>query len=771
MGVKQMSCYGSFSDNGEEYVINDVNTPRPWMNYAWNDRFLSAINHFGGGIGAYGGRAASYIDPNGKGRCSIIREGGRYFYVKEKDTVWNPGWYPVKTNLDHYQTTHSLGHSTIEGSLNGLSVKTRVFVNEEEPAEIWTITLKNQTSSPKEFKVYFACDFLLEGYARYSDYNSYVFSRFDETHNLLMCYNEAQERPHNWFHAFVASDYKISGFESSRKAFLGTYGSFENPKSLAMGQLKNGLAACEQMVGVLEHTFHLEAGEEISYHTLLGAADEMATAIKIAEKLFTEGKIEKDFKKLLLNKRHLIDESYINTPDEKINYLANGWLKQQVQICAEVGRDTGKGFRDQLQDAWAIGAFNPKLARDKIIETLRYQYKDGRCVRGWLPLDHHIYSDGPTWITPTINAYLKETGDIHFLEVVVPYLDEGEASVWDHILTSVRYSSEDLGEHGLVLAHDGDWNDSLNEIGTGGKGESVWTSIALCHALHNTAEIAREVRKDSAIEGEMLRREVKIKETINQIAWDGAWYLAAINDLGNAVGSSAEEEGRIYLNSQTWAILSGVADDERKEKCLKAIDTYLDSDYGPLTLYPAYLSYNPNIGRLSSFVPGIWENSTPYCHGGAFKVVADCIVGRGDIAYQTLSKILPDSTWNSSDHSGCEPYALTNMYLGPENPRSGETMFAWITGTAGWVYRAITQYMMGFYPGYKTITLDPCIPADWKHCSFKRTFRNSVYRVEIVNLRGNQKGVITCIVDGVQVDNNKIPIFDDNQEHRIKLEM
>ncbi len=391
-----MSSFGWFRNQGEEYVITDVNTPRPLMNYAWNSRYLTAINHFGSGQGAYGGRTAGYIDPDGKGRCNIIREGGRYFYVKEKDTVWNPGWYPVKTPLDHYQCTHSIGYSVIEGSLNGLAMKACIFVNEEQPAEIWTVTMKNETDYGKEFKVYFACDFLLEGYTRYSDYNSYVFGRFDEEHNLLLCHNEAQERPHPWFNGFVATDRKISGYETSRRTFLGSYGSFEAPRGIQQGGLNNSLAACEPMVGVLEHTFYLRAGEEVTYHTILGAADGMKTAVEISETLFSENRIEEDFHKLLTKKRELIGANYIKTPDEKINYLANSWLKKQVQLCAEAGRDTGKGFRDQLQDAWAIAAFHPELAREKIIETLHYQYRNGSCVRGWLPVDHHIYSDGPT---------------------------------------------------------------------------------------------------------------------------------------------------------------------------------------------------------------------------------------------------------------------------------------------------------------------------------------------------------------------------------------
>jgi len=563
----------------------------------------------------------------------------------------------------------------------------------------------------------------------------------------------------------------ISGFESSKKAFLGTYGDITAPETVVKGACTNSLAACELMVGVLENTIILKHGEKIRYDVIVGATDSKATAIKYAEKLFQSGKIEKDFKELIDSKKKMVNDIYIQTPDEKVNYITNAWVKQQVQLCAEVGRATGKGFRDQLQDSWAVAIFNPQLAKEKIIETLKYEYKDGRCVRGWLPLDHHIYSDGPTWIAPTINAYIKETGDTEFLHTVVPYLDEGEGTIWEHILTAVRYSSEDLGERNLVLAHDGDWNDSLNGIGIGGKGESVWTSIALYFALHNTAEMAREILKDETIEKEMLERAGRIKTAINDTGWDGEWYLAGYNDAGQKVGSHTESEGSIYLNSQTWAIMAGVAEGEKLQKCIKAIDERLDSPYGPLTLYPPYTSYNPSIGRLTGFVPGIWENGTPYCHGGSFKIVADCCIGRGNEAYKTLKKIMPDSDENPSDYSGCEPYVFTNMYFGPDNPRAGQTAFAWVTGTAGWMFRAVIQYMLGFYPGYDYFEIKPCIPEWWQECFMKRLFRGDTYLVNIINKNRGQHKVKRILVDGREVKGNKIKIFNDGSEHQIVVEM
>lgn len=525
------------------------------------------------------------------------------------------------------------------------------------------------------------------------------------------------------------------------------------------------------MVGVLKNSFMLKPGEEESFHVIIGATGLTGQEKEIVDRLFATGKIEADFNEMLERKKRMTEDIVIQTPDSKINNLVNRWIKQQIQLCAEVGRDIGKGFRDQLQDAWAITAFNPHLAKEKIIETLRYQNSDGSCVRAWLPLDTHIYSDGPVWIPPVVNAYLKETGDHSSLGITVPYLDKGEGTVWEHMLLAVRYSSDDTGTRGLVLAHDGDWNDSLNGIGIKGRGESVWTSVALYYALNNVREIAGYILNDTDLEEELLMRAEKIKATVNSTGWDGEWYLAGYNDEGEKVGSCAEKEGSTYLNSQTWAVMVGVAEGERMEQCLRIVDEKLDSLYGPLTLYPTYTSYNPSIGRLTSFIPGIWENGTPYCHGGTFKIVADCCAGRGNKAYETMMKILPDSDSNPSDYSGCEPYALTNMYFGPDNPKAGKTMFAWVTGTAGWMFRSVTQYIMGFYPGFDEITIKPCIPDFWVRCSMKRAYRGDMYNILIINKNRSQSGVSKVVVDGKEIEGNRFKIFFDGKEHHITVEM
>lgn len=247
-----VSDLGTFQ-NGKEYKITQLALPRPMLNYIWNARILSGVNHQGGGNGAYGARAQAYIDPDGKGRCSVIRDGNRYFYIKDKSTgkVFNPGWYPVKTPVSDYSCTHGLGYSLLSSSCNGLQAALRVFVNNTDPCEIWTITLQNQSDSAKSVSVYSFAEFQLEGYQRYSDYNSYVHGEYDPDTHSIVCFNLAMERPHDWFNGFMASDLAPVAFDTSKRAFLGVYGGIFAPDGVQADKLSNSLAACEQMVGAL----------------------------------------------------------------------------------------------------------------------------------------------------------------------------------------------------------------------------------------------------------------------------------------------------------------------------------------------------------------------------------------------------------------------------------------------------------------------------------------------------------------------------------------
>lgn len=758
---------GCFQENGRVYHITNLQPPRPLMNYLWNPSFLSAVNHFGGGNGAYGDRAAYYIDPENRGRATLIRNGNRYFYLRDGGTgeVWNPGWYPSCHPLDEYACDHTPGSTTIRGEFDGIQAEATVFVPENATCEAWQIALHNQTDRQRALDLFTFVEFSLEGYPRYSEYDSYVRAFYDEDRHMIYARNDAQERPHHWYDGFIAGDKKPAAYETSKKRFLGAYGDIARPQQLRQGESCSCCeTACEDMAGVLCYHIELAPGETWDVRLLIGSSDSKETADTMCALLWKEDfHARKAAAEQQCIQRALT--SSVQTPEPRLNHIYNYWVKQQVAMCTEVGRSTGKGFRDTLQDAMALCTFSPMLAREKLIETLGHQYADGRCPRGWLPLDPHIYSDGPVWIAPAVNAYIKETGDFALLDTIVSYVDKGEGSVWAHMLQAVLYSSSDVGAHGLVLAHDGDWNDSLNGMGVGGKGESVWTSIALYSALGDMLELARFTNCPASLLHDFQAMREKIAHAVRTEGWDGKWFLAGFDDKGVPVGSHKEKEGMIYLNPQTWAVLTEIASAEQRVSCLKAVDTYLEGTDGTLTLYPPYTHYQPSIGRLTGFVPGIWENGTPYCHGAMFKVVADFACGRADNGWETLLKILPDSSGNPSLHSGCEPYVFTNMYLGPANPRAGETSFAWVTGTAGWALRAVSEYLFGFKPGYYSFVLRPSLPSSFHHAYFTRCFRGAVYRIEYV--QGKNKELY---IDTIAQDPEKaLPIFKAGETHNIKI--
>jgi cellobiose phosphorylase len=764
--------FGTFADGGREFVVAEPDTPRGLVNYAWNPVFISGFSQHGGGDGVYKERAIQYVDP--RGRNLMVRDGHRYFYLRDQQNgaLWSPGWHPVQTPLDRFECVHGLGYSIISSACNGVETTARVFVPAGEPCEIWTITLANARDREARLKLYTFVDWLLLGYTPYSDYYSYLTGRFHEDIHTVQCRNRAVERPHDVFDGFVASDRAPSGFDTSRRAFLGNFGHVNRPAAVVEGRCRNSRAACEKMVGVLEHTLALAAGESTTLHVLVGASSGYEMTKEIVTSLLAEGRIEDEFAVLRARKEEMANRLLVQTPDEHVNHLMNHWLKQQVQIYADVGSDNGRGFRDAMQLLWATASYDLAYTRRMLDECLRHQYADGHTLRGWLPVDDHHYSDGPVWIAPVVDAYLKESGDAAILDHVVPYFGGGEGSVWDHVLRGLRHSSDDLGEHGLVRCHFGDWNDSLTGVGVGGKGESVWTTIAIVYSLKVAAGIARRALGDDAVADELLKRAARLTAAIHEHAWDGEWYLRAINDHGEKVGTRTEEEGRIYLLPQVWAILAGIVDDERREQLYRAVDEHLESRYGSLTLSPPYTVHNPRIGRLTAMEPGIWENGSPYNHSNGFKIIADCVGGRGERAWVSYQKAMPDNPWTPSTHSGCEPYAFSNQHLGPDNPRAGETQFAWMTGTAGWYYRAMAEWMLGVRAEYGGLRVDPCLPPAWETCSLERDYRGARYRVEIENPHGLEKGgSLRILVDGEPLEGDLVPAFGDGETHLVQVRL
>ena len=722
--TRAVSAYGVFAPEGDTYHITDpLAPPRPQINFLWNDSLISALNQFGTGEGVFNNQTITLNHP--QGRVRLVADGRRLFYLRDQESgrFWSAGLRPAEGRNARLQTTVGLGYSCFELECEDVLSNSHVMLAPDEPVEIWTFTLRNQSKRARSLWLAPYIEWWLGGYPTFSSPYSYLRSSYDPALKAVLSWNSSDERPHPRYNAFVATNGRVLQWTGGRRDFLGPFGSTVRPHALETGKLPCSEAWCEELAGAMAIEVKLKPGQEKTVVVLLGSFDTRAEARRLIRKVMSPAYRQRAITSLARRQKALVAASRVQTPDEQINRMVNVWSKHQIQLCAEFGRDGARGFRDTLQDAWGITSFNAPLARAKILETLAHQCSDGHGIRGWLPLQKHHYSDGPTWIAPTVTAYLKETGDYDFLQVRAPYLDQGEDTVLGHLLKGLRHLSEDLGSHGLVLAHEGDWNDSLNWMGRGGKGESVWTSMALFYSLGLTAELARAVVRDEKLAKEMDQRAIAIRDAIEKHGWDGRWYLAGYSDAGRPVGSASNREGRIYLNPQTWAVMTGLATGDRLRLCLKAMDGVLESKHGSLTLWPPYTARDEHVGRVTMLLSGMYENGTPYCHGTAFKIVADCCAGRADRALASFAKVLPDNPGHPSVISGCEPYAFTNQYLGPRNGRAGASISGWITGTAAWMYRAVWEYMLGVRADYEGVRIKPCLPGAWPEVIAARTVR------------------------------------------------
>ncbi len=762
------SSFGHFRDDGTEFVVTELNTPRALMNYSWNESFIAALSQHGGGDGAYKERAIQAIDQ--RGRNLLIRDGHRYFYLRDTESgdVWSPGWHPVHAPVEEFSCVHGLGYSVLQSRRSDVAVEMRWFVPGEATCEIWTVTLTNHRDTPARMQLFSFADLLLGGYTQYCDYYSSLRGEFDASTGTVFGINTNPDCPHDGYKAFVSADRMPDGFDTSRRSFLGNFGHVNQPEAVANGGCRDSLAANEKLVAATEHGLDLGPGESVSFNIFVGACRSMEHAEDMLTPLRQPGAVDQEFQDLRQRKQAMVERLQIRTPEPKVNYLVNGWLKQQVQIYADVGSDNGRGFRDAMQLLWATASFDLEYTRNMLEECLRHQFADGHTLRGWLPVDDHHYSDGPVWIAPVVDAYIKESGDASILNRVVPYFDEGEATVWEHCLQGLRHASEDLGPHGLIRCRFGDWNDSLTGIDLEGRGESVWTTIGIIYSLKLAVGIAENVLSDDEVVEELNGRAEHLTEAVREHGWDGEWFLRAINDRGEPVGSRENEEGRIWLLPQVWAVLADIVDAEQARDLFDQIDEHLATPYGHKTFTPPYTRDRKHVGRVSEIMPGMWENGTPYCHANGFKVLADCAAGRGNAALDTWMKVMPDNDENPSTHSGCEPYAFTNQYIGPDNRRAGETQFAWMTGAGGWFFRAMVEGILGVRADFDGLRIDPALPAEWTDCELTRDFRGARYRIHFQNPEGLQDGEVRLSVDGEELPGNVVPVFADDAVHEVE---
>jgi cellobiose phosphorylase len=783
--------YGNFSQDGKEYIINRPDTPKPWINYLSNDIYHALVSQTGGGFSYY--RDCKYHRIHRWAHIDLDQP-GRYLYIRESadGETWTPNWQPIQRNLDKWETRHGLGYTTVSAEKKGLEIKITYLVPVEDPVELWVVKLKNNTSKKREFKSFAFAEWVVGDQFNENDYQNimclYNRGYFDKKDNAICVHKEPTSTRPITGYAFFTSDILLDGFDCRKLSFLGQYRSWDNPVVVEKGDCTNSSVNGEDMVGVLQHNWSLKPGEEKEIVFALGYTEhkeEIEGLIRKYRSYETATKSLNEVKSFWLER---VDGLKIETPDKAFDRIVNIWGKYQLLNITRwrsasyyYHGDGGQGYRDTAQDVEGLLSVDLQAAESRLRKLLSYQYNSGHAVSGFSDIEGPWEgslkggivgkSDVAVWIVYAVIAYLKETGNYKFLEEVIPFVDGDSATVYEHIKRVISYLETKIGKRGFPLIGRADWNDALDKCGINGRGESVWTAMALCRAMKQLGELAEYIH-DIKTAQMMNQKYLDLAKKINQEGWDGKWYRALYTDEDRPIGTEKDKEGKIFLNPQTWALLSGVSNEERTKMVISQVDKYLASEVGYALLYPAYTSYDPTIGRISAFSPGTKENAAVFSHAVAFLIVALCQKGLGDKAFDTFSKVMPTHSFKQSDKYRAEPYVYAEYCVGPGHPyQYPEGQFAWNTGTAPWMWQAATEWILGARREFDGLFIDPCLPPHFKKCKITRPFRGDVYEITIENPDGVEKGVLKIELDGVEIKNQLIKPFQDGKRHQVNVLM
>ena len=749
---------GYFNDELKEYVITDMHPRRPLENYLWNEEFLANINHFGFG--------ESFLRLPGNERRQLFTEteATRLVYVKDRDTK---EFYDANRNytnkaFDDYKCFVGIGYHKIVSAYKGINIEYTITVPDKANAELWQIRIKNTSDVVRNLSIvsYSRPD------ANVTQHWAYGHADYEEKLGGLYFCHDAFNINHNYSGIYVKSDIKPDSYDVTDINFKG-YNEWGNPEGLYNDQLSNkGISFDNHYCAALQFNICLNAGEEKIINIVAGIATDLENASVLSERYLQKDFFE-DSIKFYANEYAKMDAVYmVKTPDEYINSMVNIWLKRQISLGKTWGRVYSKGFRDIMQDVAAFVSFGIDMAKNKIINCLKHQRFNGNPLRSFEPINSEPYHDGAVWIPATVLAYIKESGDISILDVRCKYYDnDTEDTVFEHMYKGLRFLLDNRGKRNMVLWGGGDWNDSINNVGYKFKGESAWLSIATVKAITEFCQILSIIGGYDELASKLNAEKEVLKQAIIDNAFEGDRFIYGINDWDEKVGSEESKEAKIYLNPQTWAVLADILDRDGCEKIMKTVEDELKCDYGYVQCSPAYSEKDEHIGRVAYFIPGGYENGSVYNHGVAFKIAADCKMGKNDLAFNTLKMISFDNPQNPN--SGVEPYVVTNMYLGPqESFRSGYAPCSWITGTAGWLYRNITESILGISAEFNGLKISPCLPSHWNTAEITRIYRGAIYNITI-----RRTGEKRIVVDGKEFDGNVIPIFPRDTVHTVVYEM
>ena len=808
--------YGHFDDALKEYVITTPKTPLPWINYLGCKDFFSLISNTCGGYSFY--RDARLLRLTRYRYNNVPADtNGKYIYIKEKDIVWNPGWQPVKTELDSYECRHGLGYSRFTSKKDELEASLLTFIPLEDTCEISHLTLTNHSNVSKDISLFSYVEWCLWD----ADDDMKNFQRNLNTGEVevidQVIYHKTEYRERRNHYAFHSVNTKTSGYDTDRDDFLGAYHGPESPEAVFSGSCHNSMASGWSPIAAHQIDVTLAPGESRTIIFLTGYAENpdaekweapgiinKTPAKKIIEKYATDDTVYQAFADLKTYWEDLLSHYQIQSKNDKVNRMVNIWNQYQCMVTFNMSRSAsyyesgigrGMGFRDSCQDLLGFVHLIPERARQRIIDIASTQFKDGSAYHQYQPLTKRGnsdigsgFNDDPLWLIAGTSAYIRETGDFGILNEMVPFDNNISTAVplMEHLKRSLDYIITHKGPHGLPQIGRADWNDCLNlncfsehpgesfqtfGPSKGPVAESVFIAAMFVKYGEEYAKLCEYTGESE--EARRARTEVtKMYESVLTHGWDGKWFLRAYDANSNKVGSKECEEGQIFIETQGFCPLAGIGIQEGLAKeALDSVKERLDTKYGVLLLQPAYTRYHLELGEITSYPPGYKENAGIFCHNNPWVSAAETMIGRGTRAFEIYQKTCPAYVEEFSEIHRTEPYVYSQMVAGRDAPRFGEAKNSWLTGTAAWTFTNISQYILGIMPTLDGLSINPCIPEDFGDFQIKRKFREGTYYIQIHTTPHVEKGVKSMTVDGTDISGHVVPYEKGKEEYHVEVYM
>ena len=819
--------YGHFDNANREYVIDRVDLPVSWTNYLGVKEMCAVVNHTAGGY-VFKGSPEYHRITRFRGNGVPMDRPGQYVYIRDNEDgdYFSISWQPVGKPLDQvsYSCRHGLSYSVYSCAYKGISASQKMFIPLDDDALLWDVTIRNDSGRPRNLSVF--------SYLEFSFHHIMIDNQNFQM--SLYCAGSSCEDgiiEHDLFYEefgyqFFTADFVPDGFDCLRDAFLGTYHTESDPRAVAEGRCGGSYEKGGNHCASLQKDLILAPGEERRLIFMLGDGDR-ARGKKVREKYSRPGAVDEAFAALGAFWDEKLSALQIRTPSEAMNTMINIWTLYQSEINVmfsrfasfiEVGGRTGLGYRDTAQDSMTIPHSNPEKCRERIVQLLRGLTSRGYGLHLFEPrwfepekegakkpfrsptvipginkrdIIHGIEdacADDALWLIPAIAEYIRETGDLAFADLVLPYADTGTAAfagaagagaegpgadgadpaapdtVYDHMKRILDFSAREVGPDGICKGLRADWNDCLNL----GGGQSALVSELHYWALTHFVGLARRLGRgeDEKTYGEMRERVGKV---IRETLWDGDWFIRGVTKSGRRIGTKQDREGRVHLESNAWGVLCGAADRGQGIKAMDSVYRNLYTPWGIRLNAPSYTEPDDEIGFVTRVYPGVKENGAVFSHPNPWAWAAECVLGRGGRAMEFYDALCPYNQNDKIEIRQSEPYSYCQFIMGPDHTAFGRARHPFMTGSGGWAYFAATRYMLGIRPDYDTLVIDPCIPEEWDGFTARRMWRGVLYEIEAVNPRHVSKGVVRIEVNGEEV--TAVPALPAGSRARVRVTM